>query len=131
MSHAAIAERRCSPTCFLCLSYKINPSSAVFPKMFYSRTPFGSDTGCPRRNVRDFGRVFLMLNYTDITQKPISKIERLRRQWPSKSVGFWCVHVLHAVRNAILIHCACPAKRHLNAVTLANALQHGSSDVTR
>ena len=25
-------------------------------------------TGCPRRNVREFGRVFLMLNYTDITQ---------------------------------------------------------------
>ena len=25
-------------------------------------------TGCPRRNMRDFGRVFLMLNYTDITQ---------------------------------------------------------------
>ena len=25
-------------------------------------------TGCPRRNVPDFGRVFLMLNYTDITQ---------------------------------------------------------------
>ena len=27
-----------------------------------------SYTGCPRRNVPDFGRVFLMLNYTDITQ---------------------------------------------------------------
>ena len=25
-------------------------------------------TACPRRNVPDFGRVFLMLNYTDITQ---------------------------------------------------------------
>ena len=25
-------------------------------------------TECPRRNVRDFGRVFLMLNYSDITQ---------------------------------------------------------------
>ena len=25
-------------------------------------------TGCPRRNVRDFGRVFLMLKNTDITQ---------------------------------------------------------------
>ena len=25
-------------------------------------------TGCPRRNVPDFGIVFLMLNYTDITQ---------------------------------------------------------------
>jgi len=27
-----------------------------------------ADTGCPRRNVPDFGRVFLMLKYTDITQ---------------------------------------------------------------
>ena len=27
-----------------------------------------SYTGCPRRNVQYFGRVFLMLNYTDITQ---------------------------------------------------------------
>jgi len=25
-------------------------------------------TGCPRRNVPDFGRLFLMLKYTDITQ---------------------------------------------------------------
>jgi len=25
-------------------------------------------TGCPRRNVPEFGRVFLMLNYTDITE---------------------------------------------------------------
>jgi hypothetical protein len=25
-------------------------------------------TGCPRRNVPHFGRVFLMLKYTDITQ---------------------------------------------------------------
>jgi len=29
---------------------------------------FDRYTGCPRRNVPDFGRVFLMLNYTDITQ---------------------------------------------------------------
>jgi len=27
-----------------------------------------SYTGCPRRNMPDFGRVFLMLKYTDITQ---------------------------------------------------------------
>jgi len=26
------------------------------------------NTGCPRRNVQYFGRVSLMLNYTDITQ---------------------------------------------------------------
>ena len=44
---------------------------------------------------------------------------------------FWGVHVLYAVRDAILIHCACPATRHRNAVPLVNALQHDSSDVTR
>jgi len=27
-------------------------------------------TGCPRRNVPDFGRVFFMLKNTDITQNP-------------------------------------------------------------
>ena len=26
-------------------------------------------TVCPKRNGQNFGRVFLMLNYTDITQK--------------------------------------------------------------
>jgi len=31
-------------------------------------------TGCPRRNVRDFGRVFLMLNYADITQNTYIQI---------------------------------------------------------
>ena len=33
-----------------------------------SSTWITTNTGYPRRNVRDFGRVFLMLNYTDITQ---------------------------------------------------------------
>ena len=31
-------------------------------------THINAYTGCPRRNVPDFGRVFLMLKYTDITQ---------------------------------------------------------------
>jgi hypothetical protein len=35
-------------------------SSVVCPAVQY--------TGCPRRNVPDFGRVFLMIKYTDITQ---------------------------------------------------------------
>jgi len=29
---------------------------------------------CPRRNVKYFGRVFLMLNYTDITQNTYIQI---------------------------------------------------------
>jgi len=33
-----------------------------------------NNTGCPRRNVPDFGRVFLMLKYTDITQNTYVQI---------------------------------------------------------
>ena len=33
----------------------------------------GVHTGCPRRNVPDYGRVFLMLKCTDITQKTYPK----------------------------------------------------------
>jgi len=31
-------------------------------------------TGCPRRNMPDFGRVFLMLKHTDITQNTYVQI---------------------------------------------------------
>jgi len=34
----------------------------------YINTYINTYTGCPRRNVQYFGRVFLMLKYTDITQ---------------------------------------------------------------
>jgi len=35
---------------------------------FLVKAAYSGNTGCPRRNVPDFGRVFLMLKYTDITQ---------------------------------------------------------------
>ena len=53
----------------------------------------------------------------------MSKVERLRRYRPEKSVGFIRVDVLYAVREVVLVQCACPTTRHVNAVTLACALQ--------
>ena len=54
------------------------PAGVNWPKIAADHSPqfkagFKGDwshiyTGCPRRNVKYFGRVFLMLNYTDITQ---------------------------------------------------------------
>jgi len=58
------------------LNFTTEPTSKMLISM-YTCVPSGllegADyisryTGCPRRNVRDFGKVFLMLNYTDITQ---------------------------------------------------------------
>jgi len=45
-------------------------------------------TGCPRRNVPHFGRLFLILKNTDITKTSMSKMESLRRKWPEKMRSF-------------------------------------------
>jgi hypothetical protein len=49
--------------CFLDVKYK---EIEVFININNNNN--NNNTGCPRRNVSDFGRVFLMLKYTDITQ---------------------------------------------------------------
>ena len=41
---------------------------STFTGLYYISPTNTQYTGCPRRNVPDFGRVFLMLKYTDITQ---------------------------------------------------------------
>ena len=42
--------------------------------LFEKRQPGGYYTGCPRRNVLDFGRAFRMLKYSDITQNMCPKL---------------------------------------------------------
>jgi len=53
------------PAC-LCGNYYDLKNKNV--NMFPYNTDIHIYTGCPRGNVPDFGRVFLMLNYTDVTQ---------------------------------------------------------------
>ena len=52
-------------------SINVDTQHMVHMNFLYSQTTAiqPSYTGCPRRNVPDFGRVFLMLKYTNITQK--------------------------------------------------------------
>jgi len=54
-------------------------------------------TGCPRRNVRDFGRVFLIVNYTDITQNTYIQI--------------WTVTEIMAVEMCGLLGCPRTVRR--------------------
>jgi len=48
--------------------YLVATINLYAPKYIYIYIYIYIYTGCPRRNVPDFGRVFLMLKYTDITQ---------------------------------------------------------------
>ena len=54
-------------------------------------------TGCPRRNVKYFGRVFLMLNYADITQ--------------NSYIQSWTVTELMAVEKCRLLWCPRTVRR--------------------
>jgi len=52
--------------CALCsMKFTRKIALIVWTKLFGLMKPY---TECPRRNVPDFGRVFLMLKFTDITQ---------------------------------------------------------------
>ena len=60
-----------------------------------------SYTGCPRRNVKYFGRVFLMLNYADITQNTYIQSWTVKELMAIEKCGLlWCPRtVCHPWRN--------------------------------
>ena len=53
-------------------------------------------TGCPRRNGQNFGRVFFMLNYTDITQNTY--------------IQSWTVTEIMAIKKCGLLGCTCTVR---------------------
>jgi hypothetical protein len=46
----------------------LDTTTTLPPACVFSQCGIHQYTGCPRRNVPDFGRAFLMLKYADITQ---------------------------------------------------------------
>ena len=72
-------------------------------------------TGCPRRNVQYFGRVFLMLNYTDITQNTYIQSWTVTEIMAREKCGFLgCPRTVrrpwrhtHALRMPGNILCSC------------------------
>jgi len=65
-----------------------------------------------------------MLNYTDITQNTYAQSRTVTEIIAREKCGLIGVDVLYAIRDVILVQCACPTTRHCNGVTLACALQH-------
>jgi hypothetical protein len=68
-----------------------------------------------------------MLNYTDTTQNTYTQSRTVTEIMAIEKCELLWVDVLYAVRDAILVHCACPATTHHCALQSAQ----GSSDVTR
>jgi hypothetical protein len=54
--------------CDICVKYSIESLLYLCSRQVLSFFSFRTYTGCPGRNVKNFGRVFLLSKYTDITQ---------------------------------------------------------------
>jgi len=83
------------------IDYKIHPwfSNRFFRKEVY--------TGCPRRNVPHFGRVFLMLKYTDITQNTYVQSWTVTEIKEQEKCGLLAVpRTVPGSRDVIPIRCA-------------------------
>ena len=71
-----------------------------------NRKPFLTYTGSPRRNVPDFGRVFLMLKYTDITQNTYVQSWTVTEIKAREKCGFLVVpRTVPGSRDVIPIRC--------------------------
>jgi hypothetical protein len=69
-------------------------------------------TGCSRRNVPDFRRVFLMLNYTDITQNTYNQSWTITEIMAREKCGLLVVpNTATCTADALPEHCACPTLR--------------------
>ena len=73
-------------------------------------------TGCPRRNVPDFGRVFLTLKYTDITQNTYVQswtvTEIMAREKCGLLAGPWTVPVSWQVLSMFVLECGVRFSSH-------------------
>jgi len=68
-------------------------------------------TGCPRRNVPDFGRVFLRSNYTNITQHTYIQSSMVTEILAREKCGIlWCIRtILCPWRDPLDLHRDNPA----------------------
>ena len=79
-------------------------------------------TGCPRRNVPDFGRMFLMLKYTDTTQNTYIQSRTVTKIMARKKCGVLVVPRTVPVKLARYPYTAHVRPWEWNAVKIATAM---------
>ena len=77
-----------------CLNHYATPGTYIYVYIYIYTYIY---IRCPRRNVRDFGRVFLMLSYTDITQNTY--------------IQSWTVTEIMAIEKCGLLGCSRTVRR--------------------
>ena len=82
-------------------------------------------TGCPRRNVPDFGRMFLKLKYTDLTKNTYIRSWMVKEIIAREKCGLFAVpRTVPGSHDVLPVHCACPS------FSLQPAQAHSRCDCT-
>jgi hypothetical protein len=79
-------------------------------------------TGCPRRNLPDFGKMFLMLKYTDITQNTYTQIWTVTEIMTREKCGLLAVPRTVPVKLTRYPYTAHVSPWELNTVNVATAM---------
>ena len=99
--HGALMNRWLKETCVV----KLVSPAQMFKATCYSEQSV--HTGCPRRNGQNFGRVFLMLKYTDITQHTYIQSWTVTEIKTREKRGLFAVpRTVPGSRDVIPIRCA-------------------------
>jgi hypothetical protein len=94
----------------------VNSYSAVVPYSY---------TRCPRRNVPKFGRVFLMLKYTDISQNTYNQSWTVTEIMAREKCGLLAVpRTVPPQLTALPVHCACPSLR-VSLLPMSDCVMNG------
>ena len=90
-------------------AYKLanNPSQSADSHIFFCRPCVC--TGCPGENVPDFGRMFLTLKYTDLTQNTYIRSLTVTEIMAREKCGLLAVPRIVPVSRVVIVHCACPS----------------------
>jgi len=82
-------------------------------------------TGCPGGNVPDFGRMFLKLKYTDITQNTYIRSWTVTEIKAREKCGLLAVpRTVPGSRDVLPIHCECPSLSTACSSALIAATAH-------
>jgi len=117
----------CTDPLYLCCQMRFRDLFVSVLKLgLHPATAFADRyTGCPGRNVPDFGRMFLKLKYTDLTKNTCIRSWTVTEIMARGKCGLLAVPLtVPGSRDVLPVHCACPS------FSLKPAQAHSRCDCT-
>ena len=109
-----VCVRACECACVrlcVCVCVCVCVLTCLWEKLTFLKTKRNPlYTGCPGRNVPDFGRMFLKLKYTDLTKNSYIQSWTVTDIMAREKCGLLAVpRTVPGSRDVLPVHCTCPS----------------------